>query len=643
MKEQMSNFDILAIVKEMQSIVGGYIDKIYQIDKDKFVIRINIPKLGKKEVFIDIKGWLFVLEREIEKTQTPSAFAMLLRKYLAGGKLISITQHELDRVVIFEIQKADIYRLIIELFGDGNLILTQNRAIIQPLISQTWEHRNIRAKEEYIFPPSRCNPLTLDKNTFTEILRSSERELVRTSALDMNLGGLYAEELCKVANIPKNVISVSLKTEDIETLFELMQELIKNIFDKSAPNIVWEKDKLLDVVPTKLAVYEINKTEIFETFNNAVNKFYFELKELTEEQRTDKTKDEIERLQRRIAQQTRTINEYIERQRKAQKIAELLYVYHVDVDKIVNTINTMKKETSWDVILKCFKGNNFVKEIRPNTGEVIVKLENKFEAILDFRKSITENAQYYYETAKKIKRKLEGAREALCRSNEILEQLTTISAIPRKKKEEKTTETFWFEKYRWFISSNGNIVIGGKDTKTNEAVVKKYLKEKDRYAHADTHGAPSVVIKDDREISEQTLKEACEFALVFSKAWNSKMGSGSAYWVLPEQVSKTPRSGEFVPKGGFIIRGKKNYIHKIKIEAAIGEIQYDNELKIMCGPVSAIKTQTKKFVVFEPGDVKKSDFSKELSKAFSFPVEEIVKVLPPGDVRIVESAGLELF
>src|SRR5438094_8985368 len=82
----------------------------------------------------------------------------------------------------------------------------------------------------------------------------------------------------------------------------------------------------------------------------------------------------------------------------------------------------------------------------------------------------------------------------------------------------KSTKSMWFEAYRWTISSEGFLILGGRDARTNDQLVKKHLKEGDRYAHADVHGAPSTVIQDGARATEATLRESCEFALSYSKA-----------------------------------------------------------------------------------------------------------------------------
>jgi Predicted RNA-binding protein homologous to eukaryotic snRNP len=65
--------------------------------------------------------------------------------------------------------------------------------------------------------------------------------------------------------------------------------------------------------------------------------------------------------------------------------------------------------------------------------------------------------------------------------------------------------------------------------------------------------------------------------LPFQVLGRKNFTSQDVYWVEPDQVSKTPVSGEFVPKGAFIIRGHRNYIRGAKLEISIGIVEYDGE------------------------------------------------------------------
>jgi hypothetical protein len=241
--------------------------------------------------------------------------------------------------------------------------------------------------------------------------------------------------------------------------------------------------------------------------------------------------------------------------------------------------------------------------------------------------------------SKKFQEKLEGAQKALEETEKNLRK-----TVEEKVEEVKEEKTFWFERYRWFISSEGNIVVAGRDAKSNEKVVKKHLETGDRYVHADIHGAPSCIVKNmdvkgkEKVISEETLREACVFAASYSKAWR-QFSEAQVYWVLPEQVSKTPQSGEFIPKGAFVIRGRRNY-RKCKLEIAVGMITIDDASKIMAGPLESVKSKTNKYVVLKPGAIKRNVVAQRLSKIFNVSTETIERVLPPGDMDVVETIGL---
>jgi hypothetical protein len=111
---------------------------------------------------------------------------------------------------------------------------------------------------------------------------------------------------------------------------------------------------------------------------------------------------------------------------------------------------------------------------------------------------------------------------------------------------------------------------------------------------------------------------------------------------MPSQVSKTPPSGEFLPKGAFVIRGKRNY-KRCKIEAAIGEVFLDGVRKIMAGSTPSVKARSKRYIIIQPGKTNKNVFAKMLAKTFKTSVESMLRILPPGDIDVVEKKGLEEF
>lgn len=94
----------------------------------------------------------------------------------------------------------------------------------------------------------------------------------------------------------------------------------------------------------------------------------------------------------------------------------------------------------------------------------------------------------------------------------------------------------------------------------------------DVYVHADLHGAASVIIKNSNpghEIPPNTLHQAGIMSVCQSKAWEAKIVT-SAYWVLPDQVSKSAPTGEYLTTGSFMIRGKKNFLPPVQLVYGFG-------------------------------------------------------------------------
>jgi predicted ribosome quality control (RQC) complex YloA/Tae2 family protein len=95
---------------------------------------------------------------------------------------------------------------------------------------------------------------------------------------------------------------------------------------------------------------------------------------------------------------------------------------------------------------------------------------------LELKKDVHANAQHYYERAKRMREKRQGAERALEQTVQKLEDHREVGPPPEIEKPKALSKHFWFENYRWFISTDGNIVVAGRDATTNDREVKKYLK-----------------------------------------------------------------------------------------------------------------------------------------------------------------------
>jgi predicted ribosome quality control (RQC) complex YloA/Tae2 family protein len=246
--------------------------------------------------------------------------------------------------------------------------------------------------------------------------------------------------------------------------------------------------------------------------------------------------------------------------------------------------------------------------------------------VLDLKKSAQENAAHYYEEAKKLRGKAEGTKEAIVKTKE---ELKVLEAEPKKPEVKIKRKREWYEKFHWFFSNDGFLVIGGRDAKQNESIFSKYFDENDLFMHADIHGAPVVIIKNGLTAPEGTLNEAAQFAANYSNAWKEELAAVDVYAAKREQVGKYSH-GEVVAKGGFVIKGERKWFRNVGLGAFIGISQSGVE----CVPEKCGSGRFSVFAKIEAGGFEKGEVASKLGKLLSkereVGIDELVSLLPPG-------------
>jgi predicted ribosome quality control (RQC) complex YloA/Tae2 family protein len=258
----------------------------------------------------------------------------------------------------------------------------------------------------------------------------------------------------------------------------------------------------------------------------------------------------------------------------------------------------------------------------------------KIELSLD--KTVESNASEYYEKIKKLKKKLEGAKDALVDSKDKLKQLNKdkdkiIKELKEKKEQNELKEKKeWYEKFRWFLSSEDFLVLGGRDATSNEILIKKHTEKDDLIFHTDMIGSPFFVIKSEgKKPGKTTIQEAADATLTFSRAFKLGLATTPTFMARPDQLSKKAPTGEYVPKGGFITEGNLKYIDN-KINLAVGI--YKN--KIIAGPLEAIKNHCKDYLEIERGTDKPGKIAKTIKQKIGGELDDIIRVLPAGTFKI---------
>jgi len=261
---------------------------------------------------------------------------------------------------------------------------------------------------------------------------------------------------------------------------------------------------------------------------------------------------------------------------------------------------------------------------------------------IDLSKSLDENASLYFEKSKSARKKILGINKALVileqKMNERLAQEKLNKDAPILEQNKKSRSKKWFEHFRWFFTSDGFLVVGGKDAKSNEELVKKRMEKNDIYFHAEVFGAPHCFIQAPIELKgksfvapESSMQEAAVFAASFSKAWEEGRAIADVYSVKPEQVSKSAKSGESLGTGAFMIYGERVWFKKSILSCAVG--YFNREKVLMSGPTSAVKKHCTFFVELKQGALSKEQIAKILKEKFAkkglnFSVDDFVSILP---------------
>jgi len=460
-------------------------------------------------------------------------------------------------------------KLIVELFRKGNIILTDAEGNIIA---------SLRKIEEGVYP---WDYKVADISEIDAIMDGKKRNLVKTLAVDYGLGGLYAEELCLRSNIGKN--QTTLAGEEKEYLRAQLRGLLGELetAENRKPMILFDGEEVIDVVPINMEIYGSFIGKSFPSFNDAVAQYLSLVSSVPA--------PKIRKEDRILAMQKEKLEQLEDEAKKIRALCEWIYS------------NYQKAQELSEVELDGYRV-----KLDGTRG-----LEGNISVLYGKAKSAEEKAERIGVIMKSARKKIErnGARSDLW----------------------KPGKRWWFEKFRWALTSEGTLIIGGRDARGNDALVKKHLKDRDIYAHADVQGAPSVVLKDGLEATDQSKRETCHFALIFSKAWKMRRPART-YWVMADQVSKSPPSGEFLARGAFMISGKRNFIDNLDLLADVGWVELEGEKRLVCSPPGVLES----YVRIEPADEsKRKDLIRELSRRFSVHPDYVDSILPGGG-RVVE-------
>ncbi|TGJ82636.1 hypothetical protein E0Z10_g6125 [Xylaria hypoxylon] len=670
MKQRFSSLDVKVIAHELSaSLVSLRLSNIYDLSSKILLFKFAKPD-NKKQLLIDSGFRCHLTEFTRTTAASPSIFVQKLRKVLKTRRLTAVSQIGTDRIIEFQFSDG-LYRIYLEFFAGGNVILTDSELNILTLLRHVPEGEgqepqrpglaySLENRQNYGgIPPLTKNRLQGALQTIIErnatpataakkIKKKLGDELRKGLAITINeLPPILLDHAMNIAGFDSKLQPTTVR--DNEVLLEQLllaleggRNLVGDITssdtckgyifakrrpgaeespDGSAEGEQQQRKGLLyeDFHPFLPRQYEEDPTYTildFDSFGKTVDEFFSSIEgqklesRLTEREAAARRKleaakaDQEKRIEGLQAVQTLNVRKAsaieinIERVQEAMDAVNGLIYQGMDwedIGKLIerekrlnnpvaaiialplklheNTITVLlgeaeRDEDEEDEAYETDSSDDFDSGLSESVTSGMKNQNRQLAVDINLSISPYGNAREYYDerkvaVVKEEKTKLQS-EIALKSAGQKIEAELRKGLKQEKPVLQPIRRQMWFEKFVWFLSTDGYLVLGGKDAQQNEMLYRRYLKKGDIYVHADLHGAASVIIKNnpntpDAPIPPSTLSQAGSLSVCSSSAWDSK-ASMSAWWVTADQVSKSAPTGEFLPTGSFMIRGKKNFL-----------------------------------------------------------------------------------
>jgi predicted ribosome quality control (RQC) complex YloA/Tae2 family protein len=542
MKQRYTFLDLRATVNELRPrLVGKFIQNFYTASQ-----RILYIKFSNKDILLVEAGTRMHLTGEHD--DGISHFCKILRRRARREKIVDIYQVGFDRIVVIEMTRQ---RLVLEFFSGGNMLILEGSKIVE--IFRTVKELNIAKEAEYVF-----NYVDFDLS-FEGFV---ENDLENFLPFDELLVEKTKRELAQVLkvgdvmDIKKAVESGIPVKESVKEGFNGVMRRFKGEIEmiQGHGSVLMKKGQPFNLLP-----FKAEGAREFPSFNEAAD-FFFSSRRPGSKNTKESKADRIRKRQEQYMQEMEEQGAACERKAAVlEENAEL-------AEKILKVLqNVVKNRMKWNDFEKFReqenrRGNEISQAIVGvdfAASKCVVKLGGE-EMELDFGASLFNNISIYFQKRKKMEEKIQKTKNAL---EDVLRKVA-----PKAETRKISRSLYWFEKFNFFFSSDNALVIGGKDAQQNDIVVKKHLGSHDLYFHGDVQGCSSIVVK---KPTPKTISEAASMALCMSKCWEDNVVC-PVWYVMGDQVSKTAPSGEYLPRGSFMVRGKKTYVECHRIEYGLG-------------------------------------------------------------------------
>ena len=618
--------------KISEEIQDYYVSNIYGVTKDSLLFKLHHTEKSDIFMMISTSGvWLTTVK--IDQME-PNRLLKRLRSDLLRLKLKKIEQIASERIVYFTFAGFDKEFVIVgEFFGEGNILLCNNEMKILALQhSIDVRHRKLGVGLVYAPPP--MNGLDVINVTELDFEELKKSDLAAGKWLGRTLGlpKKYVEGIFEISNIDVKCTGNKLTSYQIKNLYNTTKNIVTDVISGKHEPIIIRGEKA-EVIPIRLKISE-NSVTVVNSFVEGLDTIFTEnLVEIGKSIQTGSSDRKIKELENQLAEQKKAI--------------EIVKEKSAHITNVANSIFKMISEgitTIEDVKVEEFLAVHNSKLIKEKGIAFIIVDDEKIK--INTQSSLQSIASVLFNEAKRKSAAIKSIDEIKINTQKKLSKLQNKAEI------EKNVVSFaeirkksWYERYRWFFTSDGILAIGGRDAPSNSAVVRKHLGKNDIIFHGDIFGSPFFILKDAENPPPASLNEVAHATVCFSRAWREGMYGISAYWVNPEQVKKSAPSGQFLPKGSFTIEGQRNFVKVSTLKLAVGIIPQDEDYALTCGPPEPIKKNSICYAIIEPHGSEMVDTAKKIRLEFlkleeeitkKINVDDFVRALPAGQSQIIE-------
>jgi len=330
--QKMGNLDFFFLQRELARLEGAFFSKAYELEPGLLRLRFNHKTRGNVDLIVELGKRIHETRFLQETPEKPSHFAGELRRLLNNGRLLSVRQLNLDRILAFELQKAEKFFLVFEMLGAGNALLCDSKMrIIAPYARAEYSIRSIKRNVSYQPPPQEKKPaLEAKASDFNEL----KGKIVAVLSKNFNLSPFYFEEACCRAGVALE--------EDASRLSEkqktALATALRSLFENPSFCVYFEEDKPVAFSPIALKKFDSFETQLFPSFSEALD-FYFANAPVEAKENPAKKKLEFT-----LSQQEKAVGVLLAQAEEETQAGDWIYANSALVDELLSLVKSKEKE-----------------------------------------------------------------------------------------------------------------------------------------------------------------------------------------------------------------------------------------------------------------------------------------------------------